>query len=588
MDQISEIKSKIDIVELINGYVPLKKAGRNYKGVCPFHSEKTPSFMVSQELQIFKCFGCGESGDIYAFTQKIEGLDFPQTLEKLAEKAGVVLQKTHHDPEESKRKTIYSINKTASDFYHYLLLNHPAGKNALEYLTQKRGLSADTIKEFKLGYAPDTWDSLYKFLVKRKYNTNDLVSAGVITLKSSGEGHIDKFRGRVVFPFVGLDEKILGFSGRDVVGREPKYLNTSETPVFHKSSFLFGLNKAKVALKQEGAVLVEGPFDVISAYQYGIKNVVAPSGTALTPGQLKLISRYTKDLILCFDPDSAGNTAMLRGIELAEAEDFNISTAVIPEKYADLDELLHKDLKTAKNILKEPIPVYDFFLYSSTKRNNKHTASGKKAIMQDLTPVLNKISNRVVLEHYIKKVSEELDIEESTIRSIINKRSSMDQYMEKEASKEGSAGKNIAKNSPPEYILALILKAPLDTAQTFLYKLGQKDFPSETGKEVFSELKEHLNGRKRKFDIKYFCNKFPEDTQTYINDLYLWDFEEILEDEKRLYSEMETTLSRIKKDTAKRELKELTEKIKQAEAEKNKDMITELSKKIKAVSEKLA
>ena len=588
MDQVSEIKNKIDVVDLISGYVPLKKAGRNFRGLCPFHSEKTPSFMVSQELQIFKCFGCGQAGDVFAFTQKIEGVEFPEALEKLAEKAGVTLQKTRVDPENKKKKTIYEINRYTAEFYHYLLLKHPVGKKALDYLTKKRNMKPETIKDFKLGYAPNSWDSLYKFLSGKKYRDEDLAAAGVVIPKNSGDGHLDKFRGRIVFPFTGIDEKVVGFSGRTVINKEPKYLNTSETPVFFKSSFLYGLNKARVALKQKGAILVEGPIDVISAHQHDINNVIATSGTAITLNQIKLISRYTKDLALCFDSDSAGSTAMRRGIEIAESEDFNLGVIIIPEKYQDLDELLQENPSLADKVVKKPIPIYDFFLLSAIKKNDRETAVGKKKIMEELVEVFSKVTNQVILDHYTKKISEELEIDEEVVKSLLHKRSSVDQHIETAVTESNQGSGALSKKSPHEYVIALLLKAPLDTAQTFLYKLGQKDFTEPVVREIFTELKEHLDGRKRKFDIKYFSSKLPEETQKVINDLYLWDLEEILDDPKKLNTELEAALHRIKKETAKRELKELTKKIKQAEAEGNKKLINECSKKIEALYEKLA
>ncbi|EKD99763.1 MAG: hypothetical protein ACD_22C00180G0001, partial [uncultured bacterium] len=246
MDQITEIKQKIDIIDLIQGYVPLKKSGRNYKGLCPFHSEKTPSFMVSQELQIFKCFGCGESGDIFKFVEKVEGVDFPQALERLAEKAGIKLEKTSYDPNSDKRKSVYELNNIANKLYQYILLKHPAGKKALDYVKNKRKITDEVIAKFGLGYAPDKWDTLYNALTKKGFKIQDIVNAGLIVPRTSGGGFYDKFRGRVMIPLTELDGKVAGFTGRDVVNKDPKYLNSPETPVFHKSSFLFALDKAKV------------------------------------------------------------------------------------------------------------------------------------------------------------------------------------------------------------------------------------------------------------------------------------------------------------------------------------------------------
>jgi DNA primase len=225
MDQIAEIKQKIDIVDLISTYVPLTKSGRNYKGICPFHNEKTPSFMVSPELQMFKCFGCGQGGDVFKFIELIEGIDFPQALKQLADKTGVKLEQNFSDQEEGRKKLLYEINHLASAFYHFILIKHPSGKDALGYFTKKRKIKKETIESFNLGYAPNSWDILYRSFSKKGYKTEDLINAGLV-IKSTGSGHIDKFRSRVMFPLTDINGKIVGFSGRVLDDTTPKYLNT--------------------------------------------------------------------------------------------------------------------------------------------------------------------------------------------------------------------------------------------------------------------------------------------------------------------------------------------------------------------------
>ena len=296
MEPKEEIKQKINIVDLVNSYVSVKKSGRNYKGICPFHSEKTPSFMVSPELQIFKCFGCNEAGDIFSFIEKIEGVDFPTALEILAEKANVQSKKRENfDSERKSRKgIIFEINHLTLEYYHFILTKHKIGANALDYVKNKRKLTDETIEKFKIGYAPDSWTSLYDFLTRKKYGVNDLISAGVVVSGNKTGNYIDKFKGRVVFPMTDISGKVVGFMGRTIFDRDPKYLNTSDTEVFQKGTFLYGLDKSRVNIKKEGAIFVEGPMDVISASQAGVENVVASLGTSLTMGQLKVVSRYTK------------------------------------------------------------------------------------------------------------------------------------------------------------------------------------------------------------------------------------------------------------------------------------------------------
>ena len=588
MDQVDQIKRKLSIVDIVGEYVELKKSGRNYKALCPFHGEKTPSFMVSPELQIYKCFGCGESGDMFSFVEKTEGIEFPQALEKLAERAGIELEKTHSDPDKGRRQVVYEINHLTAEYYHFVLTKHKVGKNALDYLTKERKFTANTIESFKLGYAPDSWDGLFSFLAKRKYSVSDILASGVVVAKKSGDGYLDKFKGRIIFPFTGIDGNVVGFSGRTVFDREPKYINTSETLVFHKSSFLYGLDKAKVGIRKKGAVFVEGPTDVISSYQAGVDNVVATSGTALTTGHLKIISRFTKDITFCFDSDSAGFSAVDRAIELAEKEDFNLRVAIIPEKYKDLDEFIKSGPKDLFSFFDGAVSVYDFFLTLVLKRYNKNDPIGKKKIVQELVPIYSRITDPVTLNHYTKRLSEAVSIDQTTVTNLLKgKAVSGFDTREEQIEDKGSDSEETKGKSPGEYILALLMKAPLDISQTVLYKLAQKDFADPKLAEVFSVLKEHLIDRKKKLEIKHFSNKFGDELKGLIEDLYLWDMGDLAADPVLLQSEIDTAFARLKQATIKRELKELSARIKDAEISKDVELLDELSRKFKDLSQKL-
>ncbi|MFZ5424365.1 MAG: DNA primase [Patescibacteria group bacterium] len=588
MDSIAEIKQKINIEDLIAEYISLKKAGRNYKAVCPFHSEDTPSFMVSPELQMFKCFGCNEAGDIFNFIQKIEGVEFSQALELLAEKAGVKLDKKNIDPQKNSKEILYEINHVATAFYYYLLTKHKVGKEALTYVKKERGLSDVTIKEFKIGYAPKTWDSLFKTLSSKKFTAKDMLSAGLVMKKRSGEGFIDKFRGRVMFPISDPSGRVVGYTARTIFNEDPKYINTSETPIFIKSALLFGLDKAKIEIKKNGAILVEGPLDVISAYEIGVKNVVAPLGTSLTIGQLKVLSRYTKDVTLCFDNDNAGREAIIRAVPMAEKEGFNVKVALIPDEYKDLDEFVHADSSKVSSIFKDAVPVYDFFLHATLKKNNRHSSIGKKKIMEELIPLYSKISSPVDFDHYVKHLSEVLDITEPTVRNMIKKGEIDESKIKSKKQKElGKSQYMLSKKSTQEYMLALLLKAPLDSAQTLLYKLGQKDFTNPILENIFINLKNYLLGRKRAFNINSFSNKFDSETKDLVVNMYMWDLGILNDNSTLLLRELDLVFNRIKKETVKRELTEISSKIKQAELENDKVLLMELSKKFSELSEKL-
>jgi len=590
MDQVSEIKQKLDIVDVINSYVSLKKSGRNYKAVCPFHSEKTPSFMVSQELQIYKCFGCGAAGDMFNFVEAIEGVDFPKALEILAEKAGVKLIKSEaYDEQSQVKKKIYSINELTAKFYQYILLKQKAGKKALKYLEKERGLKEKTIKEFRVGYAPNTWDTLHKFLSSKGIKDEDMLSAGVIVKRNEAKGYIDKFRGRVVFPLIDVGGKVVGFTGRTIFNHDPKYLNTSDTPVFHKSFFLFGLDMARVNIKKEGVIFVEGQMDVISAFQSGINNIVSISGTALTDNQLAILSRYTQDLTFCFDSDFAGVEASYRAIEMAEKRNFNVKVAILPEPYKDLDDVIRVDPEEAKKVLKNAVPVYDFFVATSLKRNNKATALGKKAIMEDLAPVFSKVSNQVLLDHYAKQISSELNLSIETVFSMFKKGNTNKEEGYEEI-EEYDQKFPVQKRRLEGYFISLIFKASLETAKEFVKKIKKEDFLNEGLGEIFEELAIYLENRKTEINIKSFLNKFDEDKQKVVSDLYLWDSEGdgIAEKEdQKIAKELSNIVERIKKDSAKRQLQSLSDEIKIAETKRDDKELERLTKRFEKLSKSL-
>ncbi len=586
MDQISQIKQKLDIVDVVGSYVSLKKAGRNYRGLCPFHSEKTPSFMVSPELQIYKCFGCGAAGDIFNFIEHIEGVEFPSALEQLAERAGIKLEKSQIDPQSQLKKQIFFINELTARFYQYLLLKHKIGKQALNYLTKKRKLNLTTIEEFMLGLAPDNWDSLYRFLAKKSIKVEDMLSAGVIVQKQSGKGYVDKFRGRVMFPLTGIDGKIVGFTARTMLNREPKYLNTSETPIFHKTFFLFGLDKNKLNIKKEGAIFVEGQMDLISAYQAGIRNLVSVSGTSLTDNQLVLLSRYTNDLTFCFDADTAGVTASYRAIEMAEKHNFNIKVAVIPAPHKDLDDLVKSGAEEAKKALKQSYPAYDFFLMTTLKKYDKKSAMGKKSIMDELVPLFSKITNQVLLDHYSKRIASEIDMSEDSVLMILKRGKVEGQDSEKFDPEE----RVIAyKQNPEGYLLALLFKADIDIAKEFAYKMKPECIQNEDIRVILTALQDYLETKKKSFNVGIVIKNLEERLQKIASELYLWDLEIVTDTEgpNKMVSELEVTVKRIKTDYVKRSLKSLSNEIKLAEMAKDTEKVEKLTKKFERLSKGL-
>lgn len=404
MNHLEEIRLRINIEDLVGGYVQLKKAGRNLRGLCPFHGEKTPSFMVSPEKGIAYCFGCHQGGDIFKFIQLIENVDFNEAVKILADKANVTLPRQLPQINNKRLKTI-EINQWAVKFYQEQLEKNEKQKNYFS----KRGLLDETIKKFKLGFAPDSFNQLKNYLSKKGFDPKELIDAAVVNQRSIADKNIyDRFRNRLIFPIFDHQDNTVGFSGRIMGEGEPKYLNSPETTAYNKSLILYGLNFAKESIKEEDmAIFVEGNMDVIATHQAGTKNVIATCGTAITPQQIKLIQRYTKNIAFAFDQDAAGMDATIRAIELGQMADLNIKIIVITEG-KDPDECIQKNPESWKNAVKNPVSVMDFYFGYTLKQHNKETLEGKKAIMMFLLPLIKLYKSEVEQSIYLNRLALEI------------------------------------------------------------------------------------------------------------------------------------------------------------------------------------
>jgi DNA primase len=411
-DQVEEVKQKTDIVSLISERIEVKKAGRNFKALCPFHSEKTPSFMISPELQIYKCFGCGAGGDAFAFLKEYEGMDFGEALRYLAEKAGVKLA-PFKGSEGGERERLLEIHNWTSKFYHYFLIKHPVGRQAWLYLTKERGIKPATIEEFQLGFSPENPLILRKFLVdKKKFTPSEVERAGIGNLK--GSSFYDRFKGRVIFPLSDHRGNIVGFAGRIMPNEKnkemAKYINSPETSIYHKSNLLYGLNLTRQAIKRKGiAIVTEGELDAISSWQIGIKNVVAVKGTALTEDQVRLLSRFSRKLILALDTDLAGDAAARRGISLAHDAGLEVKVARFGE-YKDPDEIARKDPDKYKKDLIEAVGVWDYLVDTTFEKQKEATSGGKAAISREIVPILAEIPDKILQAYYIEQVAKRLEV----------------------------------------------------------------------------------------------------------------------------------------------------------------------------------
>ncbi len=412
MDQIEEIKAKVDIVNLIAESIPLKKAGRNFKANCPFHSEKTASFMVSPEMQIFKCFGCGIGGDAIKFLQLYEKMDFWEAVEFLAKRTGVKLIHRQLTKDDLFKNKLYQINGLISEFYHFLLTKHKIGEKAMDYLSS-RGIGRQMIDQFKLGFAPEGTDAIAGLLDKKGFSKEEIENSGLVLPR--GSDYRDRFFGRIIFPLFNHRGLVAGFSGRLIPGvsssEGPKYINSPETQIYRKSENLYGLWLTKQEIREtKKAIVVEGEFDVISAYQKGLKNTVAIKGTAFTGEQAKLITRFAETAILALDTDSAGSEAIKRSSQIADAVGLDVRVAALPKEFKDLDELVRNKPKLLEKVFSKTTPVWDFLISLSLKKNDAGDPAGKKQILSETLPFLIQIENEVIKNFYFQKLADVLGV----------------------------------------------------------------------------------------------------------------------------------------------------------------------------------
>ncbi|MEK7606609.1 MAG: DNA primase [Patescibacteria group bacterium] len=415
-----EIKQRLDIADVVGGYIKLHKAGANFKGLCPFHGEKTPSFMVSRQKQMWYCFGCNTGGDVFSFVMKVEGLEFADALKLLADRAGVSLPQ--YDPKlKSARSGLIAALESARDFFSRMLFS-PLGETARIYFG-KRGLDEKTVRAFGLGYAPNSWDALLKELSKT-YKPQELFAAGLVIKKDGradeGVGHFyDRFRHRLMFPIADAHGNVVGFTARilDESQQGGKYINTPETSVYNKGRMLYGFDLAKAAIRErDAAVVMEGNMDVITAHQFGFKNTVASSGTALTADQLRLIGRFTKNIILAFDADAAGQAAMKRGIDLALIEGMRVRVVEIPEWGGkDPDDCIRKNTSDWAKVVEEAVDILSWYFKKARKAYNRDSPQGRRDFAAFVLPEIARLPSAVERDFWLKTAASDLSIAQEVI-----------------------------------------------------------------------------------------------------------------------------------------------------------------------------
>jgi DNA primase len=435
--KIEEIKSRVDIVELASEYLTLKKAGRNYLGLCPFHQEKTPSFTVNREKQIFYCFGCGEGGNVITLLMKIANKSFPEAIKYLAEKTGVLLPVRTFGSDgrekESLRDEIFHLNTRAAQYFARQL-SSPAGKATRDYL-QKRAVTEETVRQFRLGYAPDAWHSVADDMEGGGLSLKMAEQAGLVIAGKEG-GFYDRFRGRLIFPIENPFGEIIAFGGRIIGEGEPKYLNSPESPVYSKGKNLYGLNKAKEAIRRNGfCLIVEGYFDVISLWNAGVHNVVATLGTALTRDHLELLRRYTQDVVALFDPDTAGRKALDRSLELFLGANMSARALILPDG-CDPDDFVKKYGPGELDELIALAPAISDYYIDSVMGNVK-TFEENRDLVKTAMEFVGKINNEIERNLFIKRIAEKTGIDQALLKREIHR---------KPASAQSRAG--VKKTSP--------------------------------------------------------------------------------------------------------------------------------------------
>jgi len=554
MDAANEIKQRLSIEDVVGDYVELKRAGRNFKGLCPFHSEKSPSFMVNPEKGIYHCFGCAEGGDHFEFVMKMDGLSFPEALEKLAQKAGVDLGQYSRQSAglgKLKKRLIEAHQLTAKYYQRTLLENH----QALDYVTQTRHFNKHTIEDFVLGYAPRHGTALKDFLTKKGFTEKELEQAGLIAKRQSG--YMDMFFGRVVVALKDITGQVIGFTGRVLDDALPKYLNSPQTPIYDKSRHVFGLSEAKDAIrKKDMAIVVEGNLDVLSSHQVNCKNVVATAGTALTAAQIKQIARFTNNLAFAFDQDQAGLKATMRAIPLAQNAGINLSIIDISSG-KDPDELIQKDPRHWQKLIEQPKYVVDWLFDYFKGEYNLQTATGKALFSDKLLPVITAIVDPIEQEHYVKFLAEMTD---SSVAAVERKFNNVSQDV----------------NRPPSAKKAAYHLDVIDDRKTLEENLLAIFFKDQT-------IKDELDVNKHIFTIDrqsiFTATDLPDDDK-YAN-ILRFKAEELYEDWTRhqLMTEARELIIRLAKKSKDQKQALLTQAIRDAEDQGNSAEVERLLKK---------
>ncbi len=484
-DDLAQIRESSDLVEIISSHVNLKKTGRIFKGLCPFHKEKTPSFVVDPQKQLFHCFGCGEGGDVFTFLMKTENLDFVEAVEVLASKLGhkIAYESQKDDQKASKRERIKKANLLAQRYFSYLLTQAEAGKRAQDYLL-KRGITKDSIEKFSLGFSPASGRALFESLLKKGFSQKELASAGLVT--ESERGPLDLFRGRIIFPITDLKGDTIAFGGRILGEGLPKYINTPETDLFRKGLTLYNLKPAKGEMVAANKVIVvEGYTDVITLSQAGIGNVVATLGTALTGEHLNLLSRFVEKVILVFDSDKAGKAAAERGVGFLGQSKVDIYVATLPNDLDPADFILRRGAEEFSRFIDGAAPLAEYSIKRILAKHDLKSLTGQKRAIKEVLSLINNLESELEREGYLTRLSDKFKVSFESLLSELKKVKGTSQAKEEESTLKTALS---SQERCEREMLKMALQEPESFADLII-DLGEELFTGELNRKVFETIK---------------------------------------------------------------------------------------------------
>ena len=562
---LDEIQDRLNIIEIIGGYIPLKRVGRNFKALCPFHREKTASFVVNPDKQIYRCFGCGQGGNVFGFVMKFERLDFPETVKMLAQKAGVNVPTNLTSSLSPQTDYLYKLNELASNYYRDLLCKSPEGNKAGAYLN-KRGLAPETIEKFSLGWAANSWDSFLNFARGKEVKEIWLEKSGLV-LPGKERGYYDRFRDRLIFPIFNVKGQVIAFGARILDDSLPKYINSPETPIYIKGRNLYGLNFALGDIREKDfCLVVEGYLDLITPYQAGFKNIVASLGTSLTVEQVRLIKRYTKNVIMVYDADKAGETATLRGLDLFVEEDMLVKIATLPKGLDPDDFVRQKGEKEFEAIIKQALDLFDYKLGVLTSRYDVNDLWQKAKIVAEMLPTIAKIPNAVLKSGYIKRLSQRILVAVDDLLVELKKVKKDYSYLPSSPEVKHRTDTAIA---PAEKILASIMLEDNEAVAIVKNNLAVDDFSHPRIRRMVQELFK-LDAQGENFTAGKLMNHLEEDGEIIPE---LVEMAETLGDRQKNLSDC---IQKLKKDKHKNQLDFIHQQIKLAQTKGDESQVKEL------------